>query len=629
MGVILCVTLFLRGDFMSADKKKLKPRYNMWQNSAYMAALAWRHKKSVLFLCVALAVLAVGNNLLGLFIAPVILQAVEDSAELPELVRLILLFTGGILIISAIIAYIDSNALFGRISLRSRLVNLNIKKLVTTSYPNTENRDFHKKSESSAMSLKSNTSAGEAVWTTFTDILRNILGFIIYLLILAVLEPWIVVVVLGTTLLSFLITNHINGWGYRHRDEVADYSQRLYYATNIGRRADLAKDIRIFNMKPWIDDIFRASMALMDSFAIRRERVYIWGNVADVVLSLARNGIAYIYLIHLTVNQDLPVALFLLYFTAVGGFAAWVSGILKGFTDLRKNSLDLSATREFFEYPEMFRFEDGKPLAPDKNTDYELELRNVSFRYHGADKDALSCVNLKINPGEKLAIVGMNGAGKTTLVKLLCGMYDPTHGQVLLNGQDITIYNRRDYYRHFSAVFQDFSILGMSIADNIAQGGEIATSKLEAIVELAGLTNKINNLPARFDTSITKDIYEDGIELSGGETQRLMLARALYKDAPIIILDEPTASLDPIAEADLYSKYNDLTKGRTALYISHRLASTRFCDRIILIDEGGILEEGSHEKLLSQGGKYAELYDIQSHYYKEGDFDEHRQSAKS
>lgn len=205
------------------------------------------------------------------------------------------------------------------------------------------------------------------------------------------------------------------------------------------------------------------------------------------------------------------------------------------------------------------------------------------------------------------------------MVKLICGFYDPTEGEVLLNGMNIKKYNRRDYYRHFSAVFQDFSLLAATIAENIAQDFEnINMDKIQVCAAKAGIAEKIGSLPKGYDTYLGKYVYEDAIELSGGETQRLMLARALYKDAPVIVLDEPTAAMDPIAESDMYSKYNELTGGRTALYISHRLASTQFCDRIILINGNQIAEEGTHSDLMTMCGRYAELFEIQSRYYKEG-----------
>ena len=348
------------------------------------------------------------------------------------------------------------------------------------------------------------------------------------------------------------------------------------------------------------------------------------GDLVDFMLTILRNGIAYFYLIHLVLSNGLPAAEFLLYFSAVSGFTAWVTGILAGFFELHKFSLELNILRCFLETKEQFKFEDGKTLIPDVNQLYEIELRNVSFRYPGSTEYTLHNINLKITPGEKLAIVGLNGAGKTTLIKLICGYYDPTEGVVLLNSEDIRQYNRRDYYRHFSAVFQNFSILATNFSENITQDTQIVDSRcMEIVLREADLTEKIKTLAQGLSTHLGRNLYEDGVELSGGETQRLMLARAIYKNAPIIVLDEPTAALDAISEHNLYMRYNALTKDRTSIYISHRLASTRFCNRILFLENGVIAEEGTHDSLLNANGKYAELFEIQSQYYREKEVAKH------
>lgn len=248
-----------------------------------------------------------------------------------------------------------------------------------------------------------------------------------------------------------------------------------------------------------------------------------------------------------------------------------------------------------------------------------LTLENVTFRYPGTETNILENVNLTIHPGEKLAIVGLNGAGKTTLVKLLCGFYDPTEGRVLLNGQDIREFNRRQYYELFSAVFQNFSIMDTTVAEAVSQTA-VGTDmgKVDLCLAKAGLKGAISKFPEGINTHIGRQVYLDGVMLSGGQTQRLMLARALYKDGPILVLDEPTAALDPIAENDIYMKYNEMTAGKTSVFISHRLASTRFCDRILFISDGGIAEEGTHEELIALNGAYAALFEVQSRYYREG-----------
>lgn len=218
-----------------------------------------------------------------------------------------------------------------------------------------------------------------------------------------------------------------------------------------------------------------------------------------------------------------------------------------------------------------------------------------------------------------MAVVGLNGAGKTTMVMLLCGFYDPTEGRVLLNGIDIREFNRRQYYELFSAVFQGFSIQDTTIAECVAQTAtDIDMDKVNDCLDKAGLTFAIAKFPDGVKTHFGREVYLDGVLLSGGQIQRLMLARALYKDGPILVLDEPTAALDPIAENDIYMKYSEMTAGKTSLFISHRLASTRFCDRIIFVADGGIAEEGTHDELLEKNGAYANLFEVQSRYYREG-----------
>ena len=286
---------------------------------------------------------------------------------------------------------------------------------------------------------------------------------------------------------------------------------------------------------------------------------------------------------------------------------------------IRQSGVGISDVMELLSYEEPYRFEDGEPLPQNTEGQYELRLENVSFRYPGASEDTLHNLNLTIRNGEKLAVVGRNGAGKSTLVKLLSGFFDPTEGRVLLNGEDIRKYNRKEYYRLFSAVFQDFSILTGTVAENVAQSvEEIDYSRVKEAVKDAGLQENIERLPEQYETKLGRSVHLDAYELSGGETQRLMLARALYRNAPVIVLDEPTAALDPIAESDLYERYHELTKGSTSIYVSHRLASTKFCDRIILIGAGGIAEMGTHEELMETGKEYAHLYEVQSRYYTEG-----------
>ena len=601
-------------------KKTKRKTYNIFQNCAFMIRRAWRDCKSVLVVALGIILCGVAANLLELFVVPAILEAVERGVSPGALAGMILWFTVGMALVRALRGYLDTNAMFDRIQVRSTLcLDLHMT-FCRASFPHIEDPDYLKRTEEAEKCVTDNNGGGEYIWTTLTELLTNVICFIVYLLLLAQVGPWVAALCIALSAAGYFAGEHIRAWRYRHREEEAALMHKADYVVYRSRDMKLAKDIRIFGIGPWLTELYEKYTRLMQDFYVKAYRQDMWADLLDVALAFLRNGAAYGLLIAMALRGELTAAAFVLYFTAVSGFAQWVTGIFSGLGALHRESLDIAALREFMEEPELFRFGDGKPLAVKKNHLYTLELRDVSFRYPGADHDTLSHVNLTLHPGEKLAVVGRNGAGKTTLIKLLCGFYDPTEGQVLLDGEDIRQYDRRDYYRHFAAVFQQFSILAGTMAENVAQttGENVDRPKMWDCLERAGIADKVRELPQGEDTHLGREVYLDGVDLSGGQLQRLMLARALYKDAPVVVLDEPTAALDPIAESDLYQKYSDLTGDRTSVYISHRLASTRFCDRILLIENGGIAEEGTHEELLSRGGRYAYLFDIQSKYYKEG-----------
>ncbi len=598
-------------------KTKTKPKYGVWSNVRYMLTLAWNSHKSVLWMCAVWAALSLSINLVQLFIAPVILQKVETIAPLSELLGTIGVFTAALIALNGLLGYVDENIIYGRISIRS-LIILDINgKACTTSYPNSRDPEVLKLLEKALNSCDGNSDPTEHIWSTMTLILLNVSGFAVYLALLSNLNAFLILVVVLTTAVGFFAGKYINEWGYRHREEKAEYLKQIGYIRQKSSSITMAKDIRIFGLSDWLDSLYQKSKNLYEAFIDRRERVYTWACVVDMLLGFARNGIAYWYLIRMALHGGMSASRFLLYFTAFSGFSAWVTGILDQFTALHKESLGISTVREYLNLPEQFRFEGGKPIP--KAEHYELKLENVSFRYPGSDTDIIRNLNLTLRPGEKAAIVGLNGAGKTTLVKLLCGFYDPDEGRVLLNGIDIREFNRREYYSLFSAVFQEFSELDITVAQAVAQKvSDIDMDKVKNCIREAGLAEQIEAFPKGYDTHLGKKVYEDGVQLSGGQTQRLMLARALYKDGPFLVLDEPTAALDPIAEHDIYRKYSEMTRGKSALFISHRLASTRFCDRILFLQDGVIAEEGTHEELLNRGGGYAKLFDVQARYYQEG-----------
>ncbi len=612
------------------EKPKKKPKYNMWQNSCYMIKTAWNNgEKKVILLGLLSALLAVLQNLVNLYVSPMIISVLERRGSVAELMLTIAFFAAALMLVSAAYAYVEENVLFGRITVRTLIINQINKKAATTSYPNIYSEDFSNLLNKAMHYTTSNAEATEAVWGTLTDITKNVVGFAIYIALLSTVQPILFVLVILTTGVSYLLGKRINLRGYRYRDEEEKIHKRVVYLTQVAKRNDGAKDIRLFSLAPWLKELYAKATETYTRFKNKEEGVYVWAAIADLALTFLRNAAAYAYLIGAVLSGNIGIAEFLLYFTAVSGFTAWVTGILDGLTTLHKQSLDISVVRETLDYPEPFKFDGGEKLVPEKDTEYEIRLENVTFRYPGADKNTLSGIDLTLHAHEKLAVVGLNGAGKSTLVKLICGFLDPTEGRILLNGKDIREYDRADYYKLFSAVFQDFSVFAGTIAANVAQSeDDIDYDRVRECLEKASLTEKIDSLPDGVQTKLFRDVYEDAVQMSGGETQRLMLARALYKDAPIIILDEPTAALDPIAESEMYKKYDEITSGKPSVYISHRLASTRFCDRIIMIDGEKICEAGTHEELLKLGGKYAELFEVQSKYYREdGDKDEQKEDV--
>ena len=598
-------------------KQSEKPKYNTLQNVGWMVQIAWNTRRRVLLFCVLTAALEVLLQVIPLYFAPEVLARVERKAPLPELLMTIGLFTAALFFAQGLREYIAQNTLFPRVDVRSAIIAKIAGKCNTTSYPNTLDTGFTKLREKATLACSSNSDSAEHIWETLTMLLKNIGGLAVYLAILSRIDPLLLLVVTATCVAGFLVSRRANSWRYAHRDEEETYFQKKYYLRSKAESIEFAKDIRIFGLQNWLNELLDKIHDLYLDFSLRCERVEVLADLTEVALTMARNGIAYWYLIRMALNDGLGVPEFLLYFTAVTTFTTWVMGILQELSTLNRESLDISRLREFLEYPEPFRFAEGEAVPAADG--YELRLENVSYRYPGAQEDTIRDLNLTVHPGEKLAVVGLNGAGKTTLVRLLCGLLDPTRGRVLLNGKDVRDFNRESYYALFSAVFQEFSVLDVTVAEQIAQTAEgIDYAKIADCLEKAGLTETIQKLPKGLQTHVGREVYLDGVLFSGGQTQRLMLARALYKDGPILLLDEPTAALDPLAENDLYRKYSEMTHGKTSVFISHRLASTRFCDRILFLADGGIREEGTHEELLALGGAYAELFAVQSRYYREG-----------
>lgn len=598
-------------------KNKEKPKYNIFQNIIWMLKNAWESCRILPPLIIVLVVINILYELAALYIAPEILRVVENGEGAARLLTTALFFTAALFITKGVKYYISEYSDYCHISVRSNIISKIAYKSNTTSYQNTLKQDFIQQRAAAHMQCEGNQSATEHIWKTLCELLQNVCGFIIYLLIISDIDPVLIIVIIITCLISFSVSGQINRKEYEMREEENKYYTKKSYLRKTSESISIAKDIRIFGLKDWLCELLDKVHDIYRDYRLKQSRLKILRDIVDTVCTVARNGIAYVYLINMVISGSIDAATFVLYFAAVSGFSNWLAEILEKLSTLQKESLDINKVRSFLEYPEPFNL--GKGEMIDSAEAYEIRLKGVSYRYPGAKKDTIHKMDLTIKAGEKLAIVGLNGAGKTTLVKLICGLIDPSEGRVLLNGVDIRRFDRKEYYRLFSAVFQEFSILDVTLAECITQSTEpYDEDKMRECIENAGLTDLIAKLSKGLETHFGKDVFEDGVAFSGGQTQRLMLARALYKGGALLILDEPTAALDPIAENDIYMKYDTMTRGKTSVFISHRLASTRFCDRILFLKDGAICEEGDHESLLSLGGEYSQLFEVQSRYYQEG-----------
>lgn len=437
--------------------------------------------------------------------------------------------------------------------------------------------------------------------------------------IMSRLNVAIVLLLLVIFAANYVVTDKMNREGYKYMTEVQPAERREQYCLNLMADFSYGKDMRVYNMFPFIKDKYSViAQEMSESYQkifFSNLKAYLFENVTNVIQIMG----VYVFLAWEVIKKGFGIGDFTLYFNAVNQFSASVNTLLKGYLSLTKMGLYIDDLEQFMALPRMDS--DGENEDMEKGKKFCFEFIHVSFRYPGSEAYALRDLNLKIESGERLAVVGTNGAGKTTLVKLLLRLYIPTEGKILLNGRDIHRFKYEEYAGIFSVVFQDYKLFAFSIGENIGLSKAYNRQEVRSAIEESGLAEKIDRLPLGEETPLFKAYDEEGIELSGGEGQKLGIARALYKNSPVVILDEPTSALDPVAEYETYQRFGGLVKGRTSIYISHRLASVRFADKIIVLDKGVIVEEGTHEALLERRGLYSEMYHMQAEYYtdlKEG-----------
>ncbi|MDR1328420.1 MAG: ABC transporter ATP-binding protein/permease [Oscillospiraceae bacterium] len=477
--------------------------------------------------------------------------------------------------------------------------------------------EIKKLEDKAYIALDSNHSAANNLPCYLAELIAQLGGFALYGTVISSVHWGILPPLALSAGISWLMQFRAQKYEEKHREEISETQRKYWHIVDLLNDPAPAKDIRLYSMLGWLKD---NRLTLFKKFRRQTGEIASRGMQARLVSAatvLLRDGAAYAVLTYLLIKGRVTLGDFTLMFAAIGAFAGWAEGMIVQASNLKRASVQIGDFRVYLAVPDRMNRGPGAPLpAADKPP--EITLENVSYTYPGAEHPALENINLTIRAGERLAVVGVNGAGKSTLVKLLCGLYRPTVGIVRLNGVNIAEFNRDEYYTLFSAVFQEINLMTTTISGNVSQSTpeETDPKRVEQCLKLSGFWDKVSSLPRGADTELVKEVEPTAIELSGGEKQKLALARAIYKDAPVIVLDEPTAALDPIAESETYQRYAELTAGKTSVYISHRLASTRFCDRIIMLSEQKIAETGTHDELLALGGKYAEMFNIQASYYR-------------
>ncbi|MBD5104243.1 MAG: ABC transporter ATP-binding protein [Ruminococcaceae bacterium] len=460
--------------------------------------------------------------------------------------------------------------------------------------------------------------------TTISALLSLILGTEMFVLIFAAGFSWYAVLFAAILIAAVVFNIRYN---FRIKDVLSrnsyETSQTMIDENRIDDAVDcynMGKDVRLYRQDKLIMKIklycFDLHKKAFRGLFSSKFRINIPLSIAGTILKI----VIHIFICVCAVAGVFGIGSIIKYVEFVEIIIGCIISYFAVYSDIKNNTKFVEDYLAYFDIPQ--KMYQGKIpvekwfMCKGGDNEYEIEFRNVSFKYPSADFYALKNVSMKFKVGQKLAVVGMNGSGKTTFIKLLCRLYDPTEGEILLNGVNIKKYDYDDYLSLFSVVFQDFKLFSFPLGQNVAASALCDTAKAISCLEKAGFGGRLNSMPDGINTCLYKDFEETGVEISGGEAQKIALARALYKDAPFIVLDEPTAALDPIVEFEIYSKFNDIVEDKTAVYISHRLSSCRFCDSIAVFDNGRIIQRGSHDELVAdESGKYRELWFAQAQYY--------------
>ena len=596
-------------------------QHGLFSNFIYAWKMSIKGGKGVLIATLFIGIFQAMNALVWVYAPKWIVSFVEKHYSVTKFVWFTVLVCAVLFISNALNRYGYTKLDYEFVKTNAFLERLRMRKMFKTDFKNMENPDFLDFGQKAKNALYQGNGFHGVLYESH-NIISNSIIIIFSSVMIGIRNIWVLIAILFMA----IIVGYILGWfGKRDKikfqDVMAPTNRKLNYLERTSKNFDFAKDIRLFNMS----GVFKREFAVLNNFFFKKNRQHhnrwIIGALCMESVLLSETLVMYGWLVWSVLKGEMAISDLLLFIGLVNslhrniGFMSWI------YSAVKTNTLMINDYREFVNWKEDSEsFAEGEGVEKNLDFDsYEFKFENVSFKYPGHDNYVLKNINLTIKNDSKLAVVGINGAGKTTLIKLIMKLYNPTEGRILLNGRDLRDFDRDEYFKLFSPVFQNIECFALPIFENVSFEVEEETDmdKVTSALERSGLLEKIDMYDAGIRVNLLKIFDEKGIDLSGGEKQKLALARALYKDAPIVILDEPTAALDALAEDRMYREFNNMVKNKIAIFISHRLGSTRFCDQIAMFKEGEIVELGTHSELLEKNGEYAEMFNIQSSYYKD------------
>lgn len=590
-------------------------KYKFIDNLKYMLKIHWNFNKKFLILLLIIPLLSICISILEILFPKVVLDGLSNDTYSNLLLKILII---SFAIIYIKVAHTGFNNKIEKYSWEFFFLygqeKVNRKKM-TVNYQFYSSADGKNIAEKAFYAVCGNPDGSMvSFFPKLKDLIFNCLGIFTFSAILCTLNPLVIVFLLLSYIFDAIIAVFVEKRRNEHRCEEIAIWRKINYLSQNTTLSTYAKDIRIYNLRSWLNDIRKGLLEKQIKLTNKKESLNVLQLLVEGVLVFIRDGFVYIYLIQRMMNDNITLGQFTVYFAAIAGFGNWLQNIVICMQNLMRANDNVAFFREFMEAS------DGKldGLKFEDVSNYLIKLQNVSYQYPGSESNVINDVNLEIKSGETLGIVGINGAGKTTLIKILCGLIKPTTGKIFIGNHEMNEFATDEYYKFFSAVFQESCLMPVSIEQNISLTHEKANKEfVEKCIEQVGLSQKVNSLKNGMHTVLGRQFNIDAIELSGGEAQKLLLARALYKNAPILILDEPTSAMDPVSESKLYQKYHDLLDGKTSIFISHRLSSTTFCDKIAVLDNSRIIEYGTHEELMQKNGQYAQMYRISVKDYNE------------